>query len=225
MENEKWIKVKDYPKYFVSNFGNVKSFYKKDKPIILKPGVNKYGYFIVVLTNEIGKKTITVHKLVSIAFLGHNPIGRELVINHKDLDKQNNHVSNLEIVTDRENVSHYHESNKRHLPTGVTLNKKANKFIAKIYFKDRIIHLGTFITQERAESIYNNALKSIKDGTFVMPDPPKFSSKHKGVSYNRKTGKWDSYFYIKGNTHKIGVYNTEEDAYNAYTRFVNKLTK
>jgi hypothetical protein len=49
-----------------------------------------------------------VHRVVASTFLGEIPKGK--VINHKDLDKHNNNISNLEIVTSSENRIHYLKS-------------------------------------------------------------------------------------------------------------------
>ncbi len=71
----------------------------------LKPGINNSGYFIYNLTPVQIKpqKTFTAHKLVAIAYLG---LSENDIINHKDGDKQNNHYSNLEKITQKENVLH-----------------------------------------------------------------------------------------------------------------------
>lgn len=71
---------------------------------LLKQQVNKHGYSIVMM--HISKKPINcrVHKLVAETFLGSCPDG--YVVNHKDGNKRNNHVSNLEYVTSSENNIH-----------------------------------------------------------------------------------------------------------------------
>jgi hypothetical protein len=62
------------------------------------------GYRRVELNSEAGRKCIFVHRLVAEAFIGPYPDG--LVINHKDGNQLNNHASNLEYVTQAENVRH-----------------------------------------------------------------------------------------------------------------------
>lgn len=71
----------------------------------------KWRYKKVKLTNG---KTFKVHKLVALTFMG-NPDG--LTVNHIDGDKSNNHVDNLEYVTQSENMLHAHR-------TGLIVNKK-----------------------------------------------------------------------------------------------------
>ena len=94
---EEWREIPGYDgRYFVSSFGNVKAVYKwvKNKEKILSPMLNKDGYYQVNLSK---KRKIThhrIHRLVAMAFV-ENPNNYEMV-NHKDENKLNNHVDNLE---------------------------------------------------------------------------------------------------------------------------------
>lgn len=82
--------------YQVSNLGNVKSLNWRNegyaKNLWLKP--HNKGYFQVELTKNNAKKTFVVHRLVAVAFIP-NPLGLPQV-NHKDENKRNNCVENLE---------------------------------------------------------------------------------------------------------------------------------
>ena len=92
---EIWKDKKDYEgRYQVSNWGRVKSLKRKNvlKEKILKPYVDKDGYLTVMLNNP--RKTFLVHRLVAEAFIP-NPDNLPQV-NHKDENKQNNVVINLE---------------------------------------------------------------------------------------------------------------------------------
>lgn len=69
------------------------------------PTVGGAGYFYVNLPHAIrSKRSRAIHVLVAAAFLGPCPDGQE--INHKDGNKQNNCVENLEYVTRSENLAH-----------------------------------------------------------------------------------------------------------------------
>ena len=97
MIKEYWKPVVGYEGlYMVSNWGRVKSI-KFGKERILKPGTNNYGYLLVKLCKDGKVKAFTVHRLVAEAFLP-NPHNYPCV-NHKDENKQNNVVSNLEWCT------------------------------------------------------------------------------------------------------------------------------
>lgn len=89
--------------YQVSNIGRVKSF-KKGKERILSQSLTR-GYPSVTLTDENGKHaTYLVHRLVGFAFIP-NPNGYK-EINHKDENKTNNNIDNLEWCTREYNMSY-----------------------------------------------------------------------------------------------------------------------
>lgn len=89
---EQWKTIENHPNYMISNRGNVKSlnFNKTNSERLLTPFVSRNGYKIV----EIQKKKYLVHRLVCQAFVP-NPNNLPQV-NHKDENKQNNCVENLE---------------------------------------------------------------------------------------------------------------------------------
>jgi hypothetical protein len=94
--------------YEVSEDGVVYSLkrfvgYSKQE-IILKPEVTKFGYYRVVLCCNGKTHKKSVHRLVAEAFLP-NP-GDKPQVNHKDGNKLNNNVSNLEWCTASENSRH-----------------------------------------------------------------------------------------------------------------------
>lgn len=72
---------------------------------ILKPNRNSSGYVRVPLYNDENEyKQTLVHRLVYMAHVG--PIPKGMQINHKDEDKTNNCIENLEVVTPKQNI-HY----------------------------------------------------------------------------------------------------------------------
>ena len=105
MIKEIWKDKKDYEGHYqVSNFGRVKSI-KFGKERILKLRTDKKtGYLHVVLCKDGKAKAFTVHRLVAEAFLP-NPHNYPCV-NHKDENKQNNNVSNLEWCTYKYNSNY-----------------------------------------------------------------------------------------------------------------------
>ena len=80
-------------RYSISNMGHVKSNYA-NKEKILKPYLNRNGYLMVDIRSRNKRKSESVHRLVANAFLP-NPDNLPEV-NHKDEDKTNNCVDNLE---------------------------------------------------------------------------------------------------------------------------------
>ena len=95
-------------KYKISNFGNVLSMnYRGNtkKPNVLTPIKHHLGYMLIHLVGKDKKiKMKMIHTLVADAFIP-NPENKKYV-NHIDGNKQNNHVSNLEWVTSKENMNH-----------------------------------------------------------------------------------------------------------------------
>lgn len=90
--------------YFVTQEGDVFSGSRK-----LKPTPAGAGYLKVRIYYKDGTtKDSLIHRLVAAAYIP-NPLGKEEV-NHKDANKKNNHVSNLEWVTHAENMRHAHEN-------------------------------------------------------------------------------------------------------------------
>ena len=79
--------------YQVSNKGRVKSL-KWGKERILRPGTNRLGYMFVCLYHDNMKKTVKLHRLVAQAFIPNPDNLPE--INHRDENKKNNCVENLE---------------------------------------------------------------------------------------------------------------------------------
>ncbi len=105
---KEWQKIKGFQDYEISNYGEIKSFndYHKKEPRLLNPSNIDYGYTLVSLTNNHGKrKTCLVHRLVAIAFIKNNN-EYKIQVNHKDGNKHNNVVTNLEWCTARENSQH-----------------------------------------------------------------------------------------------------------------------
>ena len=91
---EIWKDKKDYEGHYqVSNCGRVKSI-KFGKERILKPVPNSFGYLFVNLCKDGKVKAFTVHRLVAEAFIDNPNNYKE--VNHKDENKTNNIVTNLE---------------------------------------------------------------------------------------------------------------------------------
>jgi len=91
--------------YYVSSWGRVKSF-KFGKERILKERMQGPGlkYPVISLSIKSNIYQVKIHKLVALAFIP-NPDNKPQV-NHKDGNKTNNHIDNLEWVTHKENHKH-----------------------------------------------------------------------------------------------------------------------
>ncbi len=110
--NEQWKPLKEYEGiYEISNYGRVCSIkYRKKK--ILKQG-NVQRYCVVYLTKNKKIRGYYVHRLVLETF-------KPRECNHKDCNKKNNHVDNLEWVSPLENTKHAKRNNLRVVLKGET---------------------------------------------------------------------------------------------------------
>lgn len=102
--NERWRLIRNFINYEVSDFGRVRN---KETHCIIKPQLGSSGYLTVRIRKHHGdydKPALNVHRLVAEAFLDGG--GSDLQVNHKDGNKLNNHVDNLEWCTRKENAQH-----------------------------------------------------------------------------------------------------------------------
>lgn len=119
--NEEWREIVVYEgRYMVSNLGNVKSCERQArtcgggirivKERLLKQAKCSGGYLVVGLWKNNERKNKMVHRLVSVAFIDNEKGLPE--VNHKDENKENNCVDNLEWCTPKYNAN-YGTRNKR----------------------------------------------------------------------------------------------------------------
>lgn len=123
-QNEQWKSIPNFDNYEASNYGRIRSidrditqlrckrqYTRKMKGRIIKPRIQNNGYLIVWLRREGVTKAISVHRLVATTFLQSQ--NADFEINHKDGNKTNNAISNLEWVSRSENIKHsYKELNR-----------------------------------------------------------------------------------------------------------------
>jgi len=125
MENEIWKDVKGYEGYYeVSNLGRVKRIGKTN---CLRSAITKDGYEQVTLSVNNKLKSYAIHRLVAIAFIP-NPNNLPQV-NHKDENKLNNYVENLEWCTQEYNLK-YGTARKR-----ANIKNTNRKDISKVVYQ------------------------------------------------------------------------------------------
>lgn len=109
MNNELWCPIKETEGcYEISNLGRVKSIQRKgtiNNDKIIKPLLKKDNYYQVNLKFHGKSIWRRINRLVAQAFIP-NPNNLPCV-NHKDGNKLNNNVDNLEWCTYRDNTNHY----------------------------------------------------------------------------------------------------------------------
>ena len=111
---EVWKAVDGFEgRYEISNYGRVKSlarghptishFKYEERVMIIQQNNNSYR--CIKLRKPGVHQKFLIHRLVALAFLEWYDDGKDYV-NHKDKDRGNNHVDNLEFMTHQENMDH-----------------------------------------------------------------------------------------------------------------------
>ena len=164
-DSEIWKSVVGYEGiYEVSNYGRMKSFNKKliKKGGIMTPYLHPSGYLNIGITKNRKLKTKKVHQVIAEAFLGHVCCGHKIVVDHIDNNKLNNHISNLQLITQRRNIiksiSKRSGTSSKYL--GVDWHKNAGLWRAQMNIKRKSTHLGYFENELDAANAYKEAKKN-----------------------------------------------------------------
>ena len=181
MENEIWKEVNNTDgRYFISNMGRLKYFwFGREK--ITSGSKDVFGY----LRFHINGKTIKAHRLVCEHFLEN--FDSFLTVNHKDFDKCNNSINNLELLTVRDNNIHYVVNKKKDVSSsktlGVGFHKGINRWTARVIYNGERVSVGSYLTEKEAQdAVLNFNGDGVKKG--------------KGISSIGKR-KYSNYFMIR----------------------------
>lgn len=177
-DNEIWKDVPNYESlYQASNLGRIKSLgnnrSKKDK--ILKH-VIKSGYHRVILWNKKKIKCYAVHQIIAITFLNHIPNGHTITVDHINNDKNDNSVFNLQLLTNKENITkrnHSYNEDGSILKNGeftskyigVCWVKKDKRWSSRISVNGKQIHLGNYLNELDAHKARVKALSNLNSQT------------------------------------------------------------
>lgn len=170
---EVWKDIKGYEGiYMVSNKGRIKSLERKIETRnrwgkmerrfpgkIIKPSICKRtGYYNVVLNNSDGGKTFKVHRLVAIAFVENkNNLPQ---VNHKDENKINNCVENLEWCTAKYNSNYGTKTKRAAKAQSKKVAKMKNGGIIEIYDSLHDVTRKTGISFKNVCSVCNGLRKT-----------------------------------------------------------------
>lgn len=160
---EIWKAIEGYEgRYEVSNYGRVKSlnYHRTGKEKVLKPAIDSNGYWRVGLYKNSKRKFFSVHRLVAEAFLP-NPQNLPEV-NHKDENKANNRVENLEWCTAKYN-SNYGTHIQRVIKK--TTNGKLSKKVLQLDLQGNLIKEWASAHEvERKLGMYNTCINACCKG-------------------------------------------------------------
>lgn len=130
---------KVFTKYLASDEGQI-CVRKKWKPNVgrlrlVKQHLHSSGYLYVNLRHEGKQYFAYVHRIIGCTFLGEQQEGME--INHKDLNKYNNNISNLEWNTHAENIAHAKANGRFEGKAPRTLTDSHREYIKTHYAKGK----------------------------------------------------------------------------------------
>lgn len=132
-EVEIWKPVVGYDGYEVSNKGKVFSRKQSKDGVLLTQQTNSVGYkYVTLRDNDFNAHICLVHRLVAEAFIP-NPEGKKTV-NHRNEDKADNRVSNLEWATYREQCNY--GSRKRPEINGSMYDENGN--LSRLFIQTRL---------------------------------------------------------------------------------------
>ena len=116
---------------------------------------DKHNYKFMI----INKKSYGIHR---INYYAHNQDWdidyepRNNMIDHKDNDKRNNHISNLRVGTNSLNQQNRSEKYVK----GYSWDKNNKTYNSRIRINNKLIHIGCYKTEEEAKQAYLDAKKS-----------------------------------------------------------------
>lgn len=168
MKYEVWNKIPGFKNHLASNIGRVKSLSReiigingvaqKIKEKILKPSVNKNGYYILNLGNSHVNNTQYVHRLIASAFIDN--LENKPCINHKDGNKLNNNLENLEWCTVGENNLHAYKYNLKKHYTRKVIDTKTGTIYNSIKETSNILNINESTLKPK---LYNK----VRNNTFL----------------------------------------------------------
>lgn len=161
---EVWKKIPNFEGYEISNYGQVRSYWKRSKtgrnkcevdflstPKLMKQRLSSDGYFQISLA---GRKTRKVHSLLLLAFKCKK--NNNLEARHLDGNKENNTLKNLKWGTHIENMHDLciHGTHKRKLSNKqvhqirININKTTQQILSDLYGVSRT-HIGNIQNNKR----------------------------------------------------------------------------
>lgn len=141
---ETWKPVSGFDGYEISDRGRVRSFRRNNgQGRTLKTETSDRGYKQVSLYKNGKRHQKSIHRLVAEAFID-NPEEKETV-NHKDCDKTNNCVSNLEWMSKSENVQHAYDNGLNE-----NVKRRLGEGRSKTHPPVRVIETGKIYRSQRS---------------------------------------------------------------------------
>ena len=147
---EEWKTIPQFENYEVSSLGRIRY---KETGRLRKFQTHRRGYSTIKLRGQPGDKTMFVHKIVAMTFLGPNTSG---TVNHKNFNKTDNRVENLEYMTIAENISHARKAGRIPPPLNSIKFKKGHKR------QQGVLHSRARLTEDDIRAI-RSSVKATKE--------------------------------------------------------------
>ena len=165
---EIWKNIKGYEGlYQISNMTRIKSLRRTSlwgiqkitlPERILKTGTNEHGYLVAYLNTDGRKKNFLVHRLLADAFLPK--VIDKNFLNHKNGNKLDNRLENLEWCTISENAIHAYKTGLK-LPIRGERHKLAKLSDKKVLEMRKLRELGA--TQVELSKMYNVSRRAVRN--------------------------------------------------------------
>lgn len=215
--DKKYVIVDKFNQIYTTRTGG-KNHPKRLK--LSKGTVSEKGYLYMGV--HINKKihTFYQHHIIWINFNGF--IQEKLQVNHINGIKHHNELSNLELMTPLENIKHGHELGLFDNIYGENnhnnkLTKEQVKYIRKTYiphnrtFGGRALGKKFNVTHGVISAIVTN--KMWKNNSYKIKNKYALKDNHlTGIRLNKKTNKWEAYYYKNHKKYHLGIFNDINDA-------------
>ena len=160
MKEIEFFNIPNYEGFYkISRCGIVKSL-KQSKETILNGCIDKCGYKQFSLYGKRGMFNFKLSQLLAMTFMGHKVDGHKIVVDHINNDKTDNRLSNLQLISQRENTTKDRKGTSAYI--GVSWSETRNKWISQITINGKHKYLGAFVDELEASKAYQKKLKSLK---------------------------------------------------------------
>lgn len=167
--NELWKIIDNFPNYMVSDYGRVKRINSRSTKFINKivpASINGFGYYSVTLNKGHKSFRRPIHKLVAKAFIS-NP-NNYTIVNHKDENKYNNKVDNLEWCDIKYNVLYSNNNIKGSIARSNPIKMIDNNGTEFVYKSiNECAHINNLDATAISKRI-NNIANCYKDYNFIL---------------------------------------------------------
>ena len=189
---------------------------------ILTKTLNNKGYFTIRLYIDNKWRNVKVSVLMAITYLDHKPDKTtKIVVDHIDNIKINDILSNLQLISNRENCSKdKFRKNYTSKYIGVSWCDNIKKWRSVMHINGKNENFGYYNSEIEARNIYNKNLFNLNNNLDLIYQI-KERIKYTGVSFIFKIKKWKARVTINKKRIYLGLYKTKDLAENSIINYLN----